>query len=69
MSVYIDFYEISSFTIYYSNLVPSDDSYKSELKKYLSNTYSDDWKIYFNTNKRTRIYIFENSGIAGYYSN
>lgn len=46
----IDFYEISSFTIYYSNLVPSDDSYKSELKKYLSNTYSDDWKIYFNTN-------------------
>ena len=46
----IDFYEVLSFTINYSELVSKDESYKNELRKYLSNTYKDDWKIYFNTN-------------------
>ena len=46
----IDLYEISNFTIYYSNLVLNDESYESDLKKYLSDTYNDDWKIHFNTN-------------------
>ena len=45
-----DFYKILSFTIYYFDSELKYESYEEKLKKYLNETYGDNWKIHFNSN-------------------